>query len=96
MPFLPYMFAGDNPYYQQILRYQVAAVAAQGRSGQYSKYFSNNDIRSIHVCWGQSILSIFTALSSCCCCCSGPVRGSQISIGNRVLAKVNSAMFTIT
>ena len=33
MPFFPYMFAGDNPYYQHLLRYQVAAVAAQGRSG---------------------------------------------------------------
>ena len=36
MPFFPYMFAGDNPYYQHLLRYQVAAVAAQGRSGQFS------------------------------------------------------------
>ena len=32
MPFFPYMFASDNPYYQHLLRYQVAAVAAQGRS----------------------------------------------------------------
>ena len=38
MPFFPYMFASDNPYYQHLLRYQVAAVAAQGRSnmGKYN------------------------------------------------------------
>ena len=39
MPLFPYMFASDNPYYQHLLRYQVAAVAAQGRSG-ISKYWS--------------------------------------------------------